>query len=72
MLSDDYRSCFAEHYPSVTNCPLAEQKNSILRRLERSIANMSQPNAMVYLRTVLFGMNQEQHRNNTGSSWLAP
>ncbi len=72
MLFDDHRSCFAEHYPRVTNCPLAEQKNSILRRLERSIANMTQPNAMVYLRTVLFGMNQEQHRNNTGSSWLAP
>ena len=51
------------------NCSLAEQKNAILRRLERSIANMTQVSAMLYLRTVVYGMNQEQGARNTNSNW---
>ncbi len=66
---DDGEFCSAAHYRNVLNSPLAEQKNAVLRRLERSIASMSQPVAMLYLRTVLYGLNQEQLARNTGVSW---
>jgi len=59
-----------EHYAHVKNCSLAEQKNAVLRKLESTLANMSQPVAMIYLRTVLYGLNQEQQLSNIGESWM--
>lgn len=47
-------------YPDVANSPLAEQKNSVLRKLESQLAFMDQLTSLQYMRIVLYRMNRVQ------------
>jgi len=47
-----------EYKGRITNSALAEQKNSILSALRRSVAYMSQPTALEFVRFVLFKLNE--------------
>lgn len=53
-------------YPMVSNSPLAEQKNSVLRQLEGQLAYMDQLTSLQYMRIVLFLMNMEQEKRLAG------
>ena len=53
-------------YPHVANSPLAEQKNSVLRKLERQLAYMDQLTSLQYLRIVLYRMDQVQVHASAG------
>lgn len=48
----------AELYPSVTNSPLAEQKNSKIRNLGSQMAYMKQTTLVWYLRYFLYRLNK--------------
>lgn len=53
-------------YPHVANSPLAEQKNSVLRKLESQLAYMDQLTSLQYLRIVLYRMNRVQVEASAG------
>ena len=56
--------CMTGLYPEMDNSPLAEQKNSILRRLESSVSYMKQTTFMYYMRYVLYRVNKVQAQKN--------
>lgn len=64
-------SCCAALYPDITNSPLAEQKNAVLRQLEGQLAYMNQITALLYTRLILHCMNRQQDLRNQGKLFYA-
>ena len=53
---------FAGNYPKVVNTPLAEQRNSVLRKVESMCAYMHQTTLLWFLRRLLYAMNKQVER----------
>ena len=59
----------AGHYPHITDCALAEQKNSRLRRLESYVSYMKQTTFMWYMRWYLYQLNMWQQRRDSAQGF---
>lgn len=66
----DHKQCCIDYntskYPDVLNSPLAEQRNSVLRKLENSMSYMSQSTFLLFLRHYLHRLHDPSsvHHHN--------
>jgi hypothetical protein len=70
----EHKDCASSYntqlYTDLRNSSLPEQKNSLLRRLEGVLPNMTQCTSLYYLRWFLAELNKEQEDKSNGVCWF--